>query len=147
MIREVVCSFLGSLCFAFVFNIKGSKLFFAGFGGLVSSLSFSLFSLIFVQEITQCFYATIITAIYAEALARIKKAPAVVFLVPSIIPLVPGGSTYYTMELCILGKVDEFIQKGLYTFGIAGSLAMGILVVSSLNRIFNVIIKRKNCAT
>ena len=34
----------------------------------------------------------------AELLARLLKAPATIFLVIGIIPLVPGGGLYYTMD-------------------------------------------------
>lgn len=43
------------------------------------------------------------------------------------------------MEYCISGQVDQFISTGMHTFGIAGSLAMGVLFVSSSVRLFRTI--------
>lgn len=50
---------------------------------------------------------------------------------------------YYTMEYCILGKNSEFINMLLKTLGVAGALAMGILVVSSGNKVIKVAINRR----
>lgn len=40
------------------------------------------------------------------------------------------------MEYCIAGNTQMFLETGLHTLGIAGALALGILLVSSLNRLF-----------
>jgi len=140
---ECLYSFIGSFCFGIIFNIKGSKLLFAALGGALSQVSFMLLAFVFTSEITQYFFATIIIAFYAEIMARIKKAPATVFLVPSIIPLVPGGMMYYSMEYCISGQINEFFTLLLKTIGVAGSLAIGILVVSSFNKLLKVSSHRK----
>ncbi len=138
IIYEVFYSFVGSFGFGFIFNIRGSKILYAALGGALSQLAYSIFGFLPMSEITQYLFATIITASYAEIMARIKKSPAIVFLVPSIIPLVPGGMMYYSMEYCILGKTQQFTDMLLRTLGVAGALAMGILVVSSINKIIRV---------
>lgn len=53
-----------------------------------------------------------------------------------ILPLVPGGGIYYTMEYCVSGQTELFIETGIHTFAIAGALAVGVLIVSSLVRLF-----------
>ena len=40
------------------------------------------------------------------------------------------------MEYCIQGDMDHFASKGLETLGMAGSLAIGVLLVSSVFRMF-----------
>ena len=135
---ECVYSFIGSICFGIIFNIQGRKLFYSGLGGALSQGAYIAIGLIIKDDITRYLFATIITAIYAEVLARVEKTPATVILVPSIIPLVPGGMLYYTMEYCILGEISKFISMLLETLGIAGALAMGILVVSSGNKLMKV---------
>ena len=66
------------------------------------------------------------------------------FLTIGILPLVPGGGIYYTMEYCVSGQTSQFIETGIHTFAIAGALAVGVLIVSSLVRLFHMmhIIKR-----
>ena len=82
--------------------------------------------------------ATIVVAIMSETFARIFKAPATVFLVVGIIPLVPGGGIYYTMEALINGDMALFVRKGLETAASAGAIAVGCSLVSSVARIITV---------
>lgn len=48
------------------------------------------------------------------------------------------------MEYCVSGQTSQFIETGIHTFAIAGALAVGVLIVSSLVRLFHMmhIIKR-----
>ncbi len=100
-------------------------------GWLIYLLSSSLNSPIF-----QCFLATLVISIYAEIMARLQKVPVTACLLIAILPLVPGGGLYYTMEYCISGNIPMFWEKAGYTFGTAGALALGILVVSSAVRLW-----------
>jgi uncharacterized membrane protein YjjB (DUF3815 family) len=71
----------------------------------------------------------------AEIFARMFKAPATVFLITGIIPLVPGGGLYYTMDALIDGNMALFAEKGIEAAGIAGAIAAGSSLVSSMVRI------------
>ncbi len=73
--------------------------------------------------------ATIVT-LYAELLARLVKAPATVFLIPSIIPLVPGGRLYYTMRAIVDGNEIKAKIFAKQTLVIALGIAVGIVIVS-----------------
>ena len=76
-------------------------------------------------------------------MARIRKYPAISYLVISIFPLIPGAGIYYTSNHLVLGNMDAFADKGLHTIGIAGAIAIGILLVSTLVRLFTVGFKQK----
>ena len=79
--------------------------------------------------------ATITIALLAEVFARVFKTPATVFLIIGIIPLVPGGGIYYTMEALINGNMAGFVHSGLTTVASAGAIAVGCSLVSSVTRI------------
>ena len=70
-------------------------------------------------------------------MARLRRKPATGYLLVALFPLVPGGGIYYTMEYCIAGNTDLFLETGLHTLGVAGVLALGVLLVSSVVRMFN----------
>ena len=74
-------------------------------------------------------------AVYAEVMARVMKSPATGFLVVGVLPFVPGGGIYYTMEYCLSGDTQLFLSTGIHTFGVAGAVAVGILLVSSVTRL------------
>ena len=66
----------------------------------------------------------------SELSARWKKAPAVIFILPSIIILIPGGSFYYTMSYLVNGNQELFRAWGSRTILAALGIAVGIIVAS-----------------
>ena len=80
---------------------------------------------------------------YSEIMARIRKCPAITYLVISIFPLLPGAGGYYTMSYAVQGNMEQFAAQGMYTAGIAGILAIGILLVSTTVRLYHVRRNRK----
>ena len=69
-------------------------------------------------------------------MARVFKAPVTGFLILSILPLVPGNGIYYTMEHALNGDTELFLDTLMHTLGLAGALAVGVLLVASVVRLF-----------
>lgn len=124
------------------YNVKGRLVLFVAVGGTLTFLTYELSSPLH-SVIFQSFLASIVASIYSEALARVIKVPATTFLIISIIPLVPGSNLYHSMELCINNELSKFASSTLETLGIAGAIALGILLVSSLFRFVHVIVHFK----
>ena len=61
-------------------------------------------------------------------------------LVPILIPLIPGGSLYYTMRFALNRQWTECLSRAFYTLKLAMSLALGMIVVLSLLNIVNKIL-------
>ena len=76
-------------------------------------------------------------------MARIRKYPAISYLVIAIFPLIPGAGIYYSTSYLMQGDRSAFVQKALQTIGTAGMIAVGILMVSTLARLLNVWRSRK----
>ena len=129
-------SLIGCLGFCFVYNLRGSVIIFSALGGAVGWAVYLAFAFT-GNDILQFFLATVALSAYAEIMARIYKAPVTVFLIVALLPLVPGSGIYYTMEYCINGNLAMFAKEGLHTLFISGSLALGILIVSSVVRMFS----------
>ena len=137
MILQVVTAFLGSLGFSMLFNVRGSKLFIAGLGGALSWGLYLLLGPYLENDSFKYFFASVFVTIYAEIFARIKKSPTTSFLVPSFIPLIPGGALYSTMKYALNNDWSMFADKAAYTFQLALALAGGIVAVSSFMRMYN----------
>jgi len=71
-------------------------------------------------------------SVYSEIMARATKAPATVYLVPGIIPLVPGGKLYYTMSSLVNSDSAAFRANGLEMIEIALGIAVGIVLMSTI---------------
>lgn len=122
--------FLGATSFEIIFNIRGKNLMFASFGALLSWIVYRVAKGYSIEEVQSYFLAAIIISFYAEFMAIYRKAPVTVFIVSGMIPLVPGGSIFYTMHELIMGNYEGFMQNGITTFSIAGVIALGILIAS-----------------
>lgn len=128
--------FMACLGFCIVFDIRSPKhILVASLGGTLGWLVYLLCTPL-NSDLLQFFISSCVISAYSECMARIFKAPVTGFLILSILPLVPGNGIYYTMEYCVSGDVSMFIETGMHTFGIAGSLAVGVLFVSSSVRLY-----------
>lgn len=58
------------------------------------------------------FAASFFVAVLSELLARIIKTPVILMLVPMLIPEIPGGDLYYTMQHLVRG---EYVQFGNFS--------------------------------
>jgi len=133
-IIEVVSAFVGTLAFGFLFNIRGKKLWLAALGGMLSWLLFLLFGLFLAHEAARYLLVSILISVYAEGMARLLKTPATTFCIVSLIPLIPGGSLYYTMAGALQGNTADFMTRATYTLELAAALALGILLVTACAR-------------
>ncbi len=131
-IELIIVSFLASLGFAIVFQIRGKDLLWAGLGGAVTRLFYMIFMAFIPYRIVYAGLAALVAAIYAELLATYKKTPSTVFLYPSIIPLIPGDLIYYTFGGLILGEMDTFGKNGLdCIFSLVG-ISVGFVLASTI---------------
>ena len=141
-IIQILMGYLGSLGFNILFNIRGRKLFIASLGGLISWTVVLLLEPVLPSEHLRFLLAAAAVTVYGEAFARIENTPTTTFLVPSIIPLIPGGSLYYTMNFALNKQWAEFSQRGFYTLQLALSLAVGIIAITTLTRLLTLLGKK-----
>ena len=132
-IELVVISFLASLGFGIVFQIRKKDLFFAGLGGAVTRIFYIIFMLFIPYRIVYSALAAFVAALYAEILARINRTPATVYLYPSIIPLIPGDLLYYTLGGVVLGRAEMFKDYGIQCALSLLGLCIGFVICSSIS--------------
>lgn len=135
---QCIHCFFGCLGFAILFNIHGAGGLLCVLGGILAWAVYVLTLQLTGSDITAYFFAALLSAAYAETMARIRKYPAISYLVVSIFPLIPGAGVYYTMNHAVQGNMDLFASQGMHTAAIAGILAVGILLVSTSVRLVNV---------
>lgn len=135
--REFFLAFLGSYCPAILFNIERKNLVWAGLCGASGWAAYKLVLNLSGGVIFAVFSAAIVISLLSEVMAKVLKTPATVFYIPSLFPIVPGISAYYTVLYIIDKKIDAAVNKGLETLGSAGAIAFGILIVSTIFRYIN----------
>lgn len=135
-IIQILTGCVGSIGFGILFNIRGKRLVAVAFGGLLSWLLFVVLGKFIPNEPMNYFLVAVIISIYAEIMARLLKTPTTTFITTELVPLIPGGSLYYTMAYAFEGNLETFLQKAIYTLQLASALALGIIVSTTVTRIF-----------
>lgn len=77
------------------------------------------------------FISALFVAAASEIYASILKKPATIFIIPGIIPFVPGGGIYETMLYSLWGNMGLASATGFRTLTAAGAIAAGIALVSA----------------
>lgn len=132
---QILMGCLGTLGFNILFHLRGKKLFLATLGGLLSWAVFLILEPLYDSESIRYLISAAAVTVYGEALARIEKTPTTTFLVPSIIPLIPGSALYYTMNYALNKQWTDFLHQAFYTLQLAFSLAVGIIAVTTAVRL------------
>ena len=121
---------VSTLIYAVLMRVKLRHLPEIGIGAGMTYLLFALLDHVGMSLILSNALAALAATIYGEIMARVQKAPVSIYSIPSIIPLVPGGSLYYTMAALMNGDNAEFMRRGSDTLMISLGIAIGIISVS-----------------
>ena len=130
-------AFLACIGFCVLFNIHGAGMFICAGGGMLGWLCYLLTAPLVHSDIIQSFFAALVISAWSEIMARLRKCPVTSYLLVALFPLVPGGGIYYTMEYALAGETAAFLESLLHTLGLAGALAVGVLLVASVARLFS----------
>ncbi|HHU36332.1 MAG TPA: threonine/serine exporter family protein [Treponema sp.] len=84
-----------------------------------------------------CFAGAACVGLCSELASRIFGKPATVYIIPGIIPLVPGGGMYETMLFSVWGDGVAASATGFATLSAAFAIATGLALVSSLFRLID----------
>lgn len=134
---QILSGFVGSFCFGILFNMRGKRLIAASVGGLLSWGLFVIISYAVPSEPINYFLVAAVISLYSEILARIIKTPAAPIVTTALIPLIPGGSLYYTMASAFDSDFSVFLEKATYTLKLASALALGIIVVTAVFHLYS----------
>ena len=129
-IIQVIAAGLGAGGYSILFNIRRDKLVFATTGGSFAWIIYILASQFTPNAFVTNMLAASFATLYSEILARIKKAPTTVFLIPSIMPMIPGGGLFYTMSAVISNDTVLFEKYFVTTIETALGISIGIMFMS-----------------
>ena len=135
---RLLMAVLGTIGFAMIYRVSKKRMPFAALGGL---LTYAVYELV-IQLSGAVFIAALLSAmfmtLYSESLARIIHAPAVTFLFPCCIPIVPGGALYRTVYNLLFYNEEKLFYYGKTALGVALGMAVGMGAASIIvSVIFN----------
>lgn len=128
--------FISCVGFSILFNIHGPGGLLCAAGAVITFAAYYFALKLGCSDIMAYLLGAVVGAEYSEIMARARKYPAISYLVVAIFPLIPGAGVYYAMNHAVQGNNALFASQGLHTAAIAGSMAVGILLVSTSVRLW-----------
>lgn len=136
LIIQFLFAFLGTLGFAIIFNVPLRHMpvasIIGGLGWVTYQVAMSMGSAIPFA----CFLGSCTVGLTSDLASRFLKEAATIFVIPGVLPLVPGAGTYYTMLAIVEGNLDKAASTGVQTLAMAGAIALGLLVIGTVVQVF-----------
>lgn len=134
LLVECVTCAIASCGVCYFFNVRGPGTVLCLLGGSLTWCCCRLCMAIGMSEPIAFLVSSSVIAVYAETMARIRRCPSTGYLIVGLIPLIPGAALYRAMVFAVGGDMDAFMSQGAYTAALAGALAVGVLLVSTVFR-------------
>lgn len=131
-VLQLITAFAGSLGFGMLFHLRRKLLMPAAVGGMLCWGVYLLAIQWLEGILVPSLLASAFAALYAELLARRLRAPATIFLIPTVVPMIPGSTLYYAMSHAVRGEWAEARSFGAQTVQYALGIAIGISLVWAL---------------
>ncbi len=119
---------------AVIFDVPPKKLLWAMVGSIISCVLMLIGDKYGLDPLITNMIATAVPCVYCEIMARVLKTPTTIFMIPSLLPLVPGSRLYYTMFYLFSGEQALFLENMLIAVKICTGIAVAIIVVTGAMR-------------
>lgn len=133
---NVISGFVTTLCFSLLFNVSKKHILTCGFVGSLGWGIYTAGEMFDYSTVLSTFVASLVIAQLSYFLAKSKRAPVTVFLIPGIIPLVPGVGLYRTMYSLLFADYNKALEYALLTFQLSGVIAGAIIIAALLPLLF-----------
>ena len=138
---SVISAFFGSLGFSIIYNIRGLRIRIPAIGGAVFWAAYLIFLHFINNEFLGFFLCGDPDHNLFRNMGKNIKTPSTVILMPTVIPLIPGGSLYYAMDAALRHDMPQFFLKAQAAVGLAVALAAGIMAVTSMQHLISALLK------
>lgn len=131
---QTVSAIIGTVGFCLFIRLRLNRLPIVAVATAACFLIYTLFIELGFSEFAANLYAAAFTALAAEISAIIFKAPVTVFLIPPLLPLIPGAHLYYSMEGFFKSDSEQGVSHLMILLQVIGGLVLGITVVLAVFR-------------
>jgi len=132
-ITNFIYAYISTIGFAVLFNAPKSSFIKSGFAGGLGWVIYIFSNNLSGSIIVSTFVASLVIAMIGEFFAIIDKNPITVYIIPGIIPLVPGFALYNTMRSIVEQKFDLAANHGTEALLISIAISGALVIVLSLN--------------
>ena len=146
LLVEFIFAFLGTLGFTLIFNVPLRHIPVASIVGGAGWVAYQIAESMGCGVAIACFFGACTVGLTSDIASKLCKEAATIFVIPGVLPLVPGAGTYYTMLAIVQGNLDQAAAKGIETLAMAGAIALGLLVMGTIIQIVRGVTKRFKAA-
>lgn len=140
-LEHFLYSTVGSICFAVFLSVSKRDILLSGIIGGISWVFYIFLKRELGGIIAPYFIATLLIGFIGNALSFKNKKNALVYIIPGIIPLVPGYAMYYMMFYIVNDNYSKALESGANAIFIALSIAAALLIMGSLKIISDSFVK------
>lgn len=135
LILGTIGSFLAIVCFAVLLECPKKYLLYAGIIGAVGGGVYLLSMEWKTGAVIASFLSALVIALMSHTFARILHAPVTIFLIPGILPTVPGAGMYRIIYYVMAGENSKSAYYFIQTLEIAGMIALAIFLVGTFFKV------------
>jgi uncharacterized membrane protein YjjB (DUF3815 family) len=135
LLLEFFMAGIATIGFGIIINIPKRALIAAGaIGGVSWTIYWGMLQIRLGLALSMLTATTVIALLSLYA-ARRMKLPMIIFNIPGIVPLVPGGQAYQMIRNFALSNTDLATHFMLQVGEIAGSIGIGFLMAEFIDRL------------
>ncbi|WP_323703135.1 threonine/serine exporter family protein [Mammaliicoccus sp. Dog046] len=135
-ILNLLFSFGASSLFGVLFNSPRYLLVPAGIVGAIGWGAFKLSLMWNGSDIESSFIGGFFIGVMSHLMSKRFLSPVILFIIPGIIPLVPGGPAYESIKNLVLNDYHEAIITMIEVALISSSIALGLLIADLLSKMY-----------
>lgn len=140
LVKHLAYAFISTIGFAVIFNTPKASLFKSGLAGAFGWGIYIIVNHISESPVISTFMGALCIGLIGEFFAILFKTPITVYIIPGIVPLVPGFGLYNTMLSLLEKDYDGALFHGsqslMIAMAIAGALTISLSVNSYRKRVF-----------
>ncbi|UQS85653.1 threonine/serine exporter family protein [Apilactobacillus apisilvae] len=136
LLVNIFCVYLATIGFGLLVNVPKRAL---NMGGLVSVSGWLVYYYINTYISGYVFanlFGTFVVGLLSILASRYKKMPVIIFNIPALVPLVPGGQAYQVMKSLAISNYALAKTNLIQMVFIAGAIASGFLFSEFLNQLY-----------
>lgn len=133
ILKHFIYAFTCTIGFAIIFNTPKNSLIKAGLSGAIGWTIYTLAFQYSASAVFSTFAGAFFVALSGEIFAIKDKNPITVYIIPGIVPLVPGYSLYYTMLSVLENDNTTAAARGGEALMVAIAIAAALTIILSLN--------------
>ena len=130
-----IAAFIAVVSFGVNLEIPKKHLVIVGVVGALGWITYIICDYFKLPNILSYFISALVIAILSIILSKLLKAVSTIFLIPGILPIVPGIALYKMIYFLINNNLKESGKQLMQVIWITGGIALAIFITESIKGI------------